>query len=192
MQRRRGAELEKALLDAAWAELSDRGYAGFTIEGVAERAETSRAVLYRRWPDRHALLRATFTHTLEQHKTPLPDTGSLRGDVLALLRSANRIAVQVATLLSAHLTGYFQETGTAPADLGFTMGPNSTKAIDVVIARAADRGEIDSERVTERMRSLPFDLLQYELLMTFQPVADEALEEIVDTLFLPLVRGGGH
>jgi hypothetical protein len=47
--RRRGDALEHALLDAAWDELQAVGYAGLTIEAVADRAGTSRAVLYRRW-----------------------------------------------------------------------------------------------------------------------------------------------
>ena len=51
-QRRRGIALEEALLDAAWAELTERGYDGFTIDAVAARAGTSRAVLYRRSEER--------------------------------------------------------------------------------------------------------------------------------------------
>ncbi|MEV5646847.1 TetR/AcrR family transcriptional regulator [Nocardia sp. NPDC052254] len=187
-QRRRGAELEHALLDAAWAELTERGYAGFTIDKVAERAHTSRQVIYRRWPDRHALLRATFAHAVERHKAPLPDTGTLRGDVLLMMRAANSLAGEVATLLGAHLAGYFHETGTGPADLGLTLGPGATKGIDIAIARAAERGEVDPRRITERMKSLPFDLLQHEYMMTFRPVADHDVEEILDTLFLPLVQ----
>lgn len=185
--RRRGAELDNALLDAAWAELVERGYAGFTMDRVAERAGTSRTVLYRRWADRHALLRATFAHTVDRHKVELPDTGSLREDVLALMRAANAMAVPVATMLSTHLAGYFQETGTTPADLGLTIGPGSTKAIDIVVERAVERGEVDPARVSERKKSLPFALLEHQLVMTFHPLADEDLVEIVDSLFLPLV-----
>jgi AcrR family transcriptional regulator len=48
MHRRRGRHLEDALLDAAWAELTERGYAGFTLESVAKRAGTSTPVIYRR------------------------------------------------------------------------------------------------------------------------------------------------
>ena len=47
-QRRRGPALEEALLDAAWTELTERGYDEMTIDAVAVRAGTSRAVLYRR------------------------------------------------------------------------------------------------------------------------------------------------
>jgi AcrR family transcriptional regulator len=44
--------LEQALLDAAWAQLVEQGYATFTMDAVAARAGTSRAVLYRRWSDK--------------------------------------------------------------------------------------------------------------------------------------------
>ena len=49
-KRRRGDVLEAALLDSAWEEIVEKGYDRFTIESVAERARTSRDVIYRRWP----------------------------------------------------------------------------------------------------------------------------------------------
>jgi hypothetical protein len=51
-----------------------------------------------------------------------------------------------------------------------------------------ERGEIKPERLTERIKSLPFDLLRHEFLTTFAPAPDHVLEEIVDTIFLPLVH----
>jgi AcrR family transcriptional regulator len=57
-RRRYGAALERALLGAAWEELRESGYAGFTIDAVARRAGTSRPVLYRRWPNRAQLVLA--------------------------------------------------------------------------------------------------------------------------------------
>ncbi|MGW0659553.1 TetR-like C-terminal domain-containing protein [Streptodolium elevatio] len=62
--------------------------------------------------------------------------------------------------------------------------------LDDIFERAFARGEIDPAHVTERMKSLPFDLLKQEFFMTFRPVADAVIEEIVDTLFLPLVTEG--
>ena len=61
--RRRGSTLEAALLQAAWDELTEAGYAAFTMEGVAARAKTSRAVLYRRWPNRPQLVVAALGRT---------------------------------------------------------------------------------------------------------------------------------
>ena len=49
-QRKRGAALEDAILEAAYAELSEVGYSAFSVEGVAARARTGKASIYRRWP----------------------------------------------------------------------------------------------------------------------------------------------
>lgn len=54
--------------------------------------------------------------------------------------------------------------------------------------RAIERGEIDPAKLTPRIAALPFDLLRAETMMTLRPVAAEVIEEIVDTIFLPLVR----
>lgn len=184
-ERRRGAALEKALLDAAWEELTAGGYARFTMDAVVRRAGTSPPVLYRRWSDRDELARAAIAHVLEQSRVDIPDTGSLRGDILTLMRTINTTRARLITVMSAHLAGYHQETGTSPGDLLATGDEN---AADVLFDRAARRGEINAEHLTERIKSLPFDLLRHEILTTFAPAPDHVLEEIVDTIFLPLVR----
>ena len=61
-RRRRGPQLEAALLDAAWEELVHVGYASLTMESVAARAHTGIAVLYRRWPNKDQLVLAAIEH----------------------------------------------------------------------------------------------------------------------------------
>jgi len=78
------------LLDAAWEELHSGGYAKLTMERVADRAQTSRAVIYRRWPSRHALVIAAILHQQPTGPHRIPDTGNLRDDVLAVMRQASR------------------------------------------------------------------------------------------------------
>src|ERR1700753_4371839 len=92
-QRRRGPALEEALLDAAWAELDERGYDDLTIDAVAGRAGTSRAFLYRRWPNKQELVLAALAHEAAKDAVVVCDTGSLRGDVIALLTQANKVRV---------------------------------------------------------------------------------------------------
>ena len=183
-ERRRGAELENALLDAAWDELTASGYARFTMDGVVQRAGTSPPVLYRRWSDRDELVRAVIAHVLEQSRVDVPDTGSLREDVLTLMRTINATRVQLVTVMGAQLAGYHQETGASPGDV---LATGRANIADVIFDRAVDRGEIKPEHLTERIKSLPFDLLRHEILVTFAVVPDHVLEEIVDKIFLPLV-----
>ncbi len=187
-ERRRGAALETALLDAAWDELTDHGYARFTMDAVVKRAATSPPVLYRRWSDRDELVRATIAHTLRKHVLDVPDTGSLREDLLTVMREINATRLPLVTAVSAYLADYHRQTGTSPSDL---IDPSSTgrkEALDALFDRAADRGEINPEHLTDRIKTLPFDLLRHEFLTTFAPAPDHVLEEIIDTIVLPLVR----
>ncbi|MBQ0826653.1 TetR/AcrR family transcriptional regulator [Streptomyces tagetis] len=187
-QRRRGAALEKALLDAAWDELTDSGYARFTMDAVVKRAGTSPPVLYRRWADRDELVRATIVHVLRESRPAVPDTGSLREDVLTLMREIGTTHVRLVTVMYAHLASYYRETGRGPGDLFDPVVTGRTAALDGLFERAVDRGEIKPELLTERIKTLPFVLLRHEILSTFAPVPEHVLEEIVDTIFLPLVR----
>lgn len=186
-QRRRGRALEGALLDAAWAELTERGYDGFTIDAVAARAGTSRAVLYRRWPGKQELVLAALVYEGGKDVVVTPDTGSLRGDVIAVLQQANKVRVGLAMQLFTQLGGFYRETGTSLADLSAFVQGGRDAVLEQAIQRAIDRGEIDPERVTERIARLPVDLFRHEILMTLQPLPEEAIEEIVDTIFLPLL-----
>lgn len=189
-QRRRGAELENALLDAAWEELVEKGYGDFTIESVADRARTSRAVIYRRWSTKPDLVRAAVTHAGGTEHMEAPDTGSLRDDMIELLRRANRSRSAIGITMALQLSGYYAETGTGLSDLrtAFMAGRSST--VDAVLDRAVERGEADPAKLTPRVRGVAFDLYRQELLMTLRPVPDDVLASIVDEVFMPLVRPG--
>lgn len=187
-RRRRGPALEEALLDAAWTELTERGYDELTIDGVAVRAGTSRAVLYRRWPNKQELVLAAVAHEVAKDVVVAPDTGSLRGDAIALLRQANKVRVGLVVPLLTRLGGFYLQTGSSLADLETLVRGRRDAALNQAIQRAIDRGEIEPDQVTERIARLPVDLFRYEVLMTLRPLPDEAIEEIVDTVWLPLLE----
>ena len=186
--RRRGATLEDALLRAAWEELSSVGYANLTMEGVAARAGTSKAVLYRRWPNRAELAMAAYRdHVRAVHPDhmgsvadQIPDTGDLREDVMAVLRHLRRSSEE---LSPDTLHGLLAELRTMPPDLAEVL-PGVMMAI---LRRAAERGEVDLGKVTPRIAALPGDLQRHQFLITGRSVSDEFLREIVDEIFLPLV-----
>jgi AcrR family transcriptional regulator len=70
--------------EATTAELARVGFAGLTIEGVAKTANVNRTTIYRRWPSKGALLLSVLEPGLERFDHD-PDTGSLGGDLLALM-----------------------------------------------------------------------------------------------------------
>ncbi len=187
MVRRLGVELEKALLDSAWEQLVEEGYAAFTMDAVAARAGTSRAVLYRRWADKHELVRAVIAHITRPDEMTIADTGSLRGDTIAMMKLANRTRQELVTAMTVHLGGYYQETGTSPTDLRKTLFANRPHIPRMLLDRAIARGEVRPTLVTDRLAAVPYALLQQEFFMTLKPVPTAVIEEIVDTIFLPLV-----
>ncbi len=81
--RRRGKELEDALYDATLAELAAVGYGGLTMEGIAARARTGKAALYRRWSSKHDLVQAALLYALPQVPEPRADR-SARENLLAV------------------------------------------------------------------------------------------------------------
>jgi AcrR family transcriptional regulator len=187
VQRRRGEHLEAALLEAAWEELEERGYDALTIEGVAARAGTSRAVLYRRWATKAELVAAAITFVVKRGHPEVPDTGSLRGDLVEMLHRMNSVRAPMATGLMAQVGAFYRETGKSFADLRSEILGDHSPSQQIIFDRAIARGEVDPARLTPRLRRLPWDLYRLELMMTMKAVPDETIAEIVDEVFLPLV-----
>jgi AcrR family transcriptional regulator len=186
--RRRGTELEKAILDAAWEQLTAEGYEHFTIDTVAARARTSTPVLYRRWKTREDLLRAAVRNRGAAEPPPaVPDTGTLRGDLLALLTLANSDRNPLVALISGMLGSYYNQAGPSPAELRDAYLSQRGSVVERVISRAVERGEVDPARLTPRIIDLPFSLFRHEMMMTLKPVPDHVLRQIVDDIFIPLV-----
>ncbi|WFR65935.1 TetR/AcrR family transcriptional regulator [Curtobacterium flaccumfaciens] len=186
--RRRGAELEEALLDAAWAELQEVGYPAFTFEGVAARAGTSKPVLYRRWPAKVDLVLAALQHGGLFSRRELVDTGSLRGDVLRALRDFNAYRSGFMAAISVYMASINAETGLSPADLRERLLGGRSSVGRVMLERAVARGEIPERDWPDGIASLPSDLVRHDLVMSLKSLPDRRIVEIVDDIWLPLVR----
>jgi AcrR family transcriptional regulator len=183
--RRRGLSLETALLDAAWDELHVVGYAALTMDGVAARAGTSKAVLYRRWQNRAELILAALHVHRPMVSGEVPDTGSLRGDVIALLR---RTSAGIAEIGTETIFGLFDELSREPEAAAYLFASRvGDEAMATILLSAERRGEVRLESITRRVASLPLHLLRYELLWRRAVVPDDVIAQIVDEVFLPLV-----
>lgn len=186
--RRRGKALEDALLDAAWDELVAVGYGLFTIDAVAARAEASRHVIYRRWSTKEQLVQAAIQHYLVRDAPFVPDTGSLREDIIASLNAVNKTRSATVAVLTVLFGAFYQETGTTLAELRAELAADRPRPMETIVERAVARGEIDPARLTPAIMTLPMDLFRNQLMMTLQPVSRETILAIVDEIFLPLVR----
>jgi AcrR family transcriptional regulator len=188
-RRRHGKELEAALLTAAWDELTETGYARLTMESIAVRAQTAEAVLYRRWPNKDALVLAAIEHHRDTHPIDLPDTGTLRGDLLAELTAVSEArAAYFAITAAAAFSGLLADTGLTPAQARAQVMGEPPPRVRPLYQRAHDRGEIDLTCLPPAVLEMPFDLVRHDLLMDLKPPPPARIRSIVDELFLPLLR----
>jgi AcrR family transcriptional regulator len=189
-RRRHGAELESALLTAAWDELVETGYAHLSMESVAARARTGIAVLYRRWANKDQLVLAALEHYRDANPVAVPDTGALRTDLLAELTSVSEArAAFFARAAAAAFSGLLADAGLTPTQVrDKAMDAQSLPRTRVVYQRAHDRGEIDLERIPPAVLAMPYDLVRHDLLMNLEPPKAARIKSIVDEVFLPLLQ----
>ncbi|HEX4087067.1 MAG TPA: TetR/AcrR family transcriptional regulator [Trebonia sp.] len=184
--RRRGQELENALLDAAWEELAAVGFGGLTMESVAARAKTGVAVLYRRWPNKDELVLMAVERYRRTHQVEVPDTGTLRGDLLSLLGGFSDARSVFVAVITATFAGLLADSGMTPAEVrARIIEDRPTRSVEIY-RRAHERGEIDLDRIPDAVLSMPFDLMRHDLLMSLTSIPRERLVSIVDDLFMPL------
>ncbi|WMJ89133.1 TetR/AcrR family transcriptional regulator [Anaerocolumna sp. MB42-C2] len=189
--RRRGGILEEAILKAAWEELSTTGYTDMTMESIATRAGTNKAVLYRRWHNKTELVISAIHKNIPKITDEIPNTGNLRNDMYTYLHER----VEPMNLIGGQtIRGLFMEPfvwrtiiTSMPQINERRLVNKITTAITGILKNAELRGEISLKKLTPRIISLPLDLLQYELITKLEPVSDEAITQIIDDIFLPIV-----
>lgn len=188
--RRHGEILETAILQAAWDELNEVGYAHLTMEGVALRAKTNKAAIYRRWPNKPKIVVAALSKHVPRPANEIPNTGNLRNDLLILLGSITELLQTIGgQTIHGLMVEYFGKEliSTIPQIMHPEEESKWTTVMMTILKNAEMRGEISLEKVSPRVVSLPADLLRFELLTTHEPVSDKTISEIVDDIFLPLV-----
>lgn len=188
-ERRRGPDLEQAILEAAWLELAERGYAGLTMEAVAERAGTSRPVLARRWNGKAPLAVAAIRQQMAKYPLEVQDRGDLRAELLEFLERASDRAAGIAAAFTLFSSEYFSENSCAPQDLRAALIKGEAQPLPTILERAVKRGEIDREKLIPAVVFLLSDLFRYHVIMNFSAPPITLRKTWVDAVFLPLVTG---
>lgn len=172
--------LRHVILDAAVAELAGKKVSNFTLEGVATRADISARTVKAIWPNTPELLAAAL-RAYGERKLPIPDTGTLRGDLFAFARSC------AAALNTPEGRRVLDSLMVRPTDWEMP-GPRATlmearaSRIGAIITRAVERQEctpdVDVPRFIDQLIiGLSLPLLWYDRMVT-----DEDCEYIVDLL----------
>lgn len=188
---------DPVILEAALDVLAEVGYEAMTIEMVAARAKAGKATLYRRWPSKaHLVVDAVASiPTVDATSTELPDTGDLRGDLLALLEGSGVEGEGRDSRVVAGLCAVFpQEPGLAAVVRERLLTPR-VELVRTVLERARDRGEIPPGRDLGALALAVPAMLVYRLVFLNEPVTRNHVVAIVDGVVLPAAgvtpAGGG-
>ena len=187
MARRRGAELDSAIQAAVLELLAEHGPNAVTMDAVAAAARTSKPVLYRRWPDRRALLRDTLL-AVASTSFPRPDTGSFRGDLLDVLRAwAQLFTGGSGPLMRAAITAVMTDPDLEATFRADVLGMRKDE-MTALIRRGIERGEVRADVPVEIVRELGQSVLWHRLLISGDPITDELVTELVDEVLIPVTR----
>ena len=189
--RRRGKVLEAAIFEVVFQELAETGYVNFSIERVACRAGTSKPVIYRRWPTRARLVYAALRASRLFLSSEAPDTGTVRGDLMVILQSVSNMVDDLSPEVMFGLIAELLHEGDSSESSSLIFAEvqqHNARTMTEILTRGIRRGEIAAEKLTPRLAALPFDLVRYQLMVLRQPLSAQDIEEIIDRIFLPLVR----
>ncbi len=186
MARRHGEELETAIRAAVLSLLASDGPRGVTMEAVAAAAHTSKPVLYRRWPDSRALLRGALLG-VARTSIPAEDTGSYRGDMLAVLRGwAALFTAPQAAVVAEIIAAMAHDADLAAAFRGDVIGWRKEE-MSALLARGVARGDVRADVPIEIARELGQSVLWHRLLVTGDPIDDDLIVALVDDVLVPFV-----
>jgi AcrR family transcriptional regulator len=177
----RTARVRAAAIAATLAELADVGYSALSLESVAKRAGVGKTTLYRRWGTREELVLEAMLERAGEHIS-VPDTGSLREDLLELARTAaeNAASPEVAAMARAVAAESPHDPRLAAANRRFWA---ERLALDgAIIERAIERGEIESGTDPVRVIESVLGPIHLRLVLTGEVVDRRFLEGIVDTV----------
>ena len=186
--RPRSAEAARAILTATADLLAERGLAAMSIEEVAARAGVGKTTIYRRWPSKGLLALDAFVISFRAEQ-PLPDTGSLRGDLLSALHAWVRAVTQ--TAMGPMLTGLIAEAQYDPE----LRGAWRDRVLEplreqhrVMLDRAIARGEIAASVDRDVVLDLFFGAAEHRLLLGHLPMTGEFIADVVDIILAGVPR----
>jgi AcrR family transcriptional regulator len=171
---------EERVLANAVDMLSRGGYAGLTLNALAKRAGVAKTTILRRWPSKAAVA-AAAVQRLALQSVDVPETGTLRGDLHALLTSAVDAFSRGAGSFVPRL---MRESGHHPeiADLLRTVIHTRRGAYRRVLARAIARGELDPDVDQDLIIDLLVGPVWTRLLITHDPITETLVDDIVGAI----------
>lgn len=192
-QRRRGAALEDAIRQAAFDELSEVGYTAFSVEGVAARARTGKASIYRRWATKQDLVGDALAAVL-----PAPaDCGlpAAYADTVSTVEALYDIARTIASVISSPAGDVMRAIKCEAVS-----DPELARLVDerfqaprraamlALLRRGVERGEVRPGADTQLVADVLPAILMHRVIMQRERLGEREIREIMEQVLIPLVE----
>jgi len=174
---------EAELLAATLQLLQQHGYERLTVDAVAATAKASKATVYRRWPSKGELVLAAFIEGCRQRAVH-PNTGSLRGDLLALGEAITAHATEHSATVRAVMVEVSRDPALSEA-MQHQFLDQRKALIASVLQQAVDRGEIQAAAISEELWDLLPGYLIFRSVMPNRPPTAKTVQAFVDNVIIP-------
>ena len=184
--RKLDASRDPQILDAALDVLAEQGYEGMTMDAVVARAKASKATVYRRWPSKAHLVHDAVVRMGERDVDldALPDTGSLRGDVLALTRPEAFGEKRLAVITG--LTSMLGSDSTGVGALAFAAAVAPWVELNrIVLQRAVARGEVEASTDVDLLARVVPAMCMYRVSVERVALDPDFTLGLLDRVLLP-------
>ncbi|GEK21405.1 TetR/AcrR family transcriptional regulator [Cellulomonas xylanilytica] len=186
--RRRDESKDDAILQATRELLAERGFDGMTMDAVADRAGAGKATVYRRWPSKVQLTVDAIVCTpgIPTTADDIPDTGSLRSDLLSVRFGRKRS--DDAELMSGVMSAVRENPDVAAA-FQQQFVRSRVSLMRGLLERAQERGELRPDVDLDMVSAVAPAMIAYRKMVAGQRVDDAFVEQMIDSVILPLVTG---
>lgn len=187
--RKRDHTRDPEILDAALEVLAETGYERMTVDMVATRAKAGKATVYRRWASKAELVIEAVA-CMKQGDVDfdaLPDTGTLRGDLVAMMKPHSIVDAEKKLQVMAGLVSMLANHPDLADAVNAAIVEPRASVNRLFLRRAVERGEIPADADIEKLALLGPAMASYRVLIQRRPVDRAFLLSIIDDILLPAV-----
>ncbi len=175
---------EKELLAVTLQVLNETGYDKLTVDQVVARARASKTTVYRRWPSKAELVCAAFAHRTRGEFAMPPETGTLRGDLLALAEMIAGVVGEYGRVIAGILAAG-ERSPRLRELLARDLYAERRGQVHGVLCRAVTRGEIAQEAISDDLCDVLPAYILFRTLLDERPVPPATLHALIDDVLLP-------
>jgi AcrR family transcriptional regulator len=192
-QRKRGAALEDAILEAAYRELTEAGYTAFSVEAVAARARTGKASIYRRWTSKNELVMDALCAAL-----PTPEACGITMDLdesVSTFDALRNVAHAIAGVLTSPAGDAMRAIkceAVGDPDLARLVDERfqapRRAALLALLRRGVERGEVRPEAATQLVADVVPAVLTHRVILQREALTEADIAAMIEQVFIPLIE----